>query len=293
MCELLNTIDSARWLEESALIQIAVFFLVWILLWLPIAIPLAVVLKWQPTKPITPTQKLPLLMTLYGIAPLVLWGLLTIQDQSFSVYGLPWKPHVLVSFGLGWLGGVVGLALMFALMGILGWVRWQAAKQSAFLTFPELISLLSILLLGIGVGLIEELIFRGFLIYQLRSTLSLGGAAGIASLVFAVLHLVWEGQQNIPQLPGLWLMGMVLALACWVDGGELGLAWGLHAGWIWTIASLDTTQRLTYTHRVPTWITGVGNHPLAGVMGLLFLGITAGVLWALEIGFLFLYPLHD
>jgi hypothetical protein len=40
----------------------------------------------------------------------------------------------------------------------------------------------------------------------------------IANLLFALLHLVWEGRATVPQLPqlpGLLIMGLVLSRACW------------------------------------------------------------------------------
>jgi uncharacterized protein len=72
-------------------------------------------------------------------------------------------------------------------------------------------------------------------------------------------------------------MGMVLTIAFWVNG-NLGLAWGLHAGWIWAIATLDTAAAIVPTGKVSPWLTGLENKPLAGVTGILFLLGTASVL---------------
>ena len=104
-------------------------------------------------------------------------------------------------------------------------------------------------------------------------------AAAVSSLIFALLHLVWEQQETLPQLPGLWLMGMVLVLARVCDDGNLGLAWGLHAGWIWAIASLDTTRVIRYTGIVPAWMTGLGEKPLAGAAGIFCLLGTGILIW--------------
>lgn len=94
-------------------------------------------------------------------------------------------------------------------------------------------------------------------------------AAIIASSIFALLHLLWERQETFPQLPGLWLMGMVLVVARWVDGGSLGLAWGLHGGWVWGLSSLDAAQLISYTGKGKNWMIGINQQPLAGVMGIL------------------------
>jgi uncharacterized protein len=273
-------ISSLVQLPASA--QIAAFFVVWLLLWLPIAIPLAIWLKWQPPQPITEAQKLPLLASLYLLAPLVLWGAATIEHASLADYGLPWDASILRTLGLGFGIGVTGLAGMWAIEAGWGWLIWQ--PDPAALKQPLQVSrnLLITLLLGLWISATEEVIFRGFLLNHLQSAVPAWIAAAIASLIFALLHLIWEGRDNVPQLPGLWLMGMVLTLARWVEGGNLGLAWGLHAGWIWAIASLDSLQAIAYTGRVPEWVTGRGGKPLAGVMGILFLLVTGAVLFSLR-----------
>ena len=257
---------------------------------MPIAIPIAIAVQWRPPQPITMAQKLPLLASLYLLAPLLLWGIAIVQKQPFSAYGLVWKSSVLRSMGLGWLGGVAGLALMFAIEWILGWVKWQyvlpiqsaqapSRTNSTLYSIRQIIGqVLPILLLGVWVSFTEELVFRGFLLNVLQLDYAPWASAAIASFIFAALHLVWEGRETLPQLPGLWLMGMVLVLARWVEGGSLGLAIGLHAGWIWAIASLDTTQILKYTDNGSQWITGLEEKPLAGIMGLTFLLTTAAVL---------------
>jgi uncharacterized protein len=258
--------------QAPATLQIFAFFGVWLVLWLPIAIPLAIALKWHPPQPLAISQKLPLLASLYLIAPLVLWAFAALAGASFAIYGLSWKLSVLISLAQGIGGGILGLAILFGIEERLGWVRWQPPAQDLVKT------LISTFGLGIWVSLTEELIFRGFLFNQLQQDYLPWIAAAIASLIFALLHLVWEGKENIPQLPGLWVMGMVLVLARWVNGGELGLAWGLHAGWIWAIATLDTAQLIAPTGKGAAWLTGFGGKPLAGVMGILFLLGTGGAL---------------
>jgi membrane protease YdiL (CAAX protease family) len=290
--------------EMSAVSKITAFFLGWLLFWLPIAIPLGMRLKWKPFREGTSAaQKLPLVASLYLLAPAMLWGAAILEEQPFSVYGLSWAGSTFRSIAFGWLFGVLGLAVMFLVQGSLGWLKFRSLTEAPNSEALELSdgtvnasvpSLQSIgftaalmLILGLWISITEELVFRGFLLNQLAPNgtlhelqdISFGFslpwlAATIASLIFALLHLIWEGYENIPQLPGLWLMGMVLCLARWVDGGSLGLACGLHAGWVWAIACLDTAQVLRYPGKVPEWVTGMGGKPLAGVTGILFLLMT-------------------
>ncbi len=256
-------------MTSTALVKVAIFFVAWVALWLPLAIPIAIFLKWHPDKPLAAEQKLPLLATLYLIAPLILWGASWVDGVSFSNYGLDWKFTVLKSLGIGLCLGVLSLIIVFLGQWRLGWIKWHLEN------LPQLTQIfLPILFLGLGIGAIEELIFRGFLLNTLAKDYSVWIAAAISSIIFALLHLVWEQQETLPQLPGLWLMGMVLVLARQVDGGSLGLAWGLHTGWIWGLTCLDTAALLSYTDQGPIWMTGLGKKPLAGVAGIFCLLMT-------------------
>lgn len=260
--------------QPSALLSIVYFFSIWLVVWLPIAYPLALRSAWRPFQPSSADQKLPLLAALYGLAPLVLAGINWLTGQTFADYGLSFGWLELESSLVGLMVGSVGLIGMFGLQAGLGWqiISPVPVNRSTAMT------LLLLLALALWVGWTEELIFRGFLQTQLQQVWSVGWAAALGSLVFALLHGIWEGKAVIPQLPGLWLMGLVLVLARWVNADNLGLAWGLHAGWVWVIASLDTLKLNHASNRVPVWLTGWAEKPLAGVIGLLFLVITAVLL---------------
>ncbi|MCL6434159.1 MAG: CPBP family intramembrane metalloprotease [Leptolyngbyaceae cyanobacterium HOT.MB2.61] len=272
---LLNLFESI--LEgRSAIALTVVFFLVWIVLWLPIAIPLAIVCQWRPPAPLTVQQKLPLVLSLYALAPPILWSIAWLEKIPFSTYGLGWNLSVLQSLAIGLIVGILGVVLLFALEGWLGWIVWQSPA------WKPLGSVLPLtFLIGLLVSVVEELVFRGFLLNQLQLIFAPWLAAIGSSLIFSLLHLVWEGKETIPQLPGLGLMGFVLVLARWVDGGSLGLAIGLHAGWIGIMAGLDSARSIHYCEGNPEWITGLSGKPLAGVMGLLLLLLTATVAWGL------------
>ncbi|HEY9632426.1 MAG TPA: type II CAAX endopeptidase family protein [Coleofasciculaceae cyanobacterium] len=257
---------------STALLKVAAFFIIWAVLWLPLAIPLATVLKWRPPNPLTTAQKLPLLAILYLIAPLILWGACWVDGVSFSGYGLDWKLSTLMSLGLGLGLSILSLIFIFIGQWALGWIEWHSKNWQRLgqVVIP-------VLLLGLWIGVTEELIFRGFLLNELQQDYSIGVAAAISSVIFALLHLIWEQQDTLPQLPGLWLMGMVLVLARWVDSGSLGLAVGLHAGWIWGLTCLDSAELISYTGKGSTWMTGLGQKPLAGGAGIFCL-LATGIL---------------
>ena len=263
--------------EASVLIEVGVFFAVWVAIWLPVAIPLAIALQWHPFKPLEIRQKLPLVASLYLLAPIVLWAAAWVQNVPFTSYGLSGLED-LGSVGRGLALGTIGIIVLFGVQTLLGWVEWKSENWQQLRSV-----LLPTLFLGLWIGITEELIFRGFVLGQLEQTYGLWSGAIASSLIFALLHLVWEGSENIPQLPGLWLMGMVLCLAREVDHNHLGLAWGLHAGWVFGMASLDSANLISYTGRASHWLTGLKEKPLAGAMGLLFLLTTAGALWTMNL----------
>lgn len=258
----------------NAITHAIAFFLIWVLVWLPIAIPVGKLVKWHPGKPMTGEQKLPLLASLYLIVPLIIGGVIWFEQASLSDYGLSWQKGIFISLGWGLSLSIGGLGIVFVLESLLGWIDWHPQK------FPRLLMVfLPLLGLGLWVGITEELVFRGFLLSELRQDYSLGVAAVISSTIFALLHLFWEREETIPQLPGLFLLGMVLVLARWVDNGSLGLAWGLHTGWIWGLSCLNTAGIISYTGKGSVWLTGFGEQPLAGGAGILCLLGTAVVLW--------------
>ncbi|HEY9751962.1 MAG TPA: type II CAAX endopeptidase family protein [Coleofasciculaceae cyanobacterium] len=243
-------------------------------MWLPLAVPLAIAVNWQFPRIPTPQQKLPLIISLYLLAPILLWGVSRLEDRPFSSYGLALtvRTGLFILLGLGI--SLIGLALVFSLETHYGWIVWQSDKKQALLD-----CLGPLLLLALLVSVVEELVFRGFLVNQLLQTHSPWVAAIGASLLFALLHGIWDGPSVAPQLPGLWLLGMVLVLARLTNEGNLGLAIGLHSGWVWGLASLDVSQMLHYPKHRPLWLTGLSGQPLAGVLGIVLLLATAGIIW--------------
>lgn len=257
-------------------LKILLFLLLWGLLWLPIAVCLGRRLEWHPGQETLPSQKLPLVASLYGLAPLVLGVIIHWDSRPLADYGWHWQPSLAYSLGLGWLLGLGSLGMVFAIETGGGWIQWRGEHWGQWWRL-----LVPLALLSLWIGLTEEFIFRGLFLTQLSRDFPGLSAAIFVSLLFALLHLVWERSLTLPQLPGLWLMGMVLAMARGVDDGGLGIAWGLHSAWVFGLASLDSAQLIHYPSPAGHWFLGKGNQPLAGVAGLLCLGITGLCLWLL------------
>jgi membrane protease YdiL (CAAX protease family) len=287
-----NSINNLRLLSPSipAIVKIILFFSTWIVVWLPAAIVLAIALKWHPPQPLG-NKKLPLLASLYVIVPFILWATIWIENTSFANWGWDWQPAVLMSLMRGLGLGIISLVILFGVQLTAGWLDLKTSETSTEtgekkIKFWTLIlnpaSLLT-LLLALWISATEELIFRGCLQTILQQDYSVLIAAAIASFIFAIAHLIWAAKETLPQLPGLWLMGMVLTLARIADNGSLGLAIGIHAAWIWGITTVDTEGAINPTGRAPEWITGIAAKPLAGAAGILLLLATATLLGLTQI----------
>jgi membrane protease YdiL (CAAX protease family) len=264
------------WLAWPSLGQLGSFLALWFLVWLPIGLPLMAKVGWNPRQDATPSQKLSLVIPLYLLAPGVITLWLWLSETSLPDYGWSAEPRFWLHSLLGWVLGLLGLTLVWGLHSILGVCRWQAQHWALWLKLS-----LPIAVLALGISAAEELIFRGIFQTHLQLSWTPWAAALGVSAVFALLHLIWERRQTLPQIPGLFALGLVLVLARTADQGELGLAWGLHSAWVFGLASVDSAGLLTYPRPEGTWLTGRFNQPLAGLGGFLCLVLTALVLTAL------------
>ena len=167
------------------------------------------------------------------------------------------------------LGGLLQAALLLALviaaLALAGALQWQPRLSGPLL--------LNALILGLGVGLVEELLFRGWLLGEL--TLLLGGrrALGLQAALFALVHLRFTLAPLLllGLLTGLLLLGLALGLRRRSDGGALWGAIGLHGGLVggWFVLVQGVVQA---DPAAPAWLMGPAN-PIGGLAGGLGLGL--------------------
>lgn len=257
--------------------RLGIFILLLLSIWLPIAIPVYLLLQ----------QRDPNLTSIVTMAVLYIeflwlsnrWNRQVQGDRGLAAYGLVWKRKTAVEFGNGL---AIGLFLPFALFltgALFGWIAWQ----------PPSMALSRLILEGsltaLGVGFAEEMLFRGWLLYELERDYRASVAVWSSAILFATAHFIKplpEIIRTFPQFPALVLLGLILAWLKKVTGDRLGASIGLHAGLIWGYYILKVGKCVTPTGNVPDWVTGIDNNPLAGIMGLGFLGILAfGVQWRL------------
>ena len=135
---------------------------------------------------------------------------------------------------------------------------------------PEI--LINTILLIIGVGFAEELIFRGWLLEELKNQIGLKKAIIVQASIFSIVHIgsdlpIWE-MINIHI--GLFFLGILLSLIRLKDKKSLWGCVGLHGGLVglWFIAN---NGLLDFTSDYPKWLVGPGNintNPLGGIFGI-------------------------
>lgn len=196
------------------------------------------------------------------------------QPQPLKHYGLEgtWRNSRELFQGLG--VGLTFTLTLFALEGWLGWLKFQTPSAG----FPRVV--LEGLVSALGIGLAEELFFRGWLLAELERDYTLGGSLRANTAIFAVLHFLKppaEIVRTLPAFPGLLLLGVTLIGAKRSAQGRLGSSIGLHAGLVWGYYTIHVGGLVQYSNQVSPWLTGVDGNPIAGLTGLLFLSILA--LW--------------
>lgn len=194
------------------------------------------------------------------------------------VGGVTWVSGWLVSF----LVGILGVLTLYGLQVFLGWGVWLWPESSPlFRNFWEG------LLVGFGVGLAEELLFRGWMLFELEADSTPPLALLLNAGIFAIAHFLRPLSailETWPQFLGLFVLGMALVWARRTpilrrdrstQITTLGPAAGLHGGLVFTYYQFDVNDLVVSSNVVPEWVTGIGGNPLAGVLGLALLSAIA------------------
>ena len=251
--------------------------------WLPtvLFIPLLYALGWLAALPLTllglPTDQLSLTGTVLSFVLFLLvmprWAALRWSEpRPWAALGIRGaKPQEQPAPAAALLKGLLiaaGLLMVITSVVLIdGSGNWRGEVDATQLT--------NAVLLCLGVGFAEELIFRGWLWAELNQMLgSRRGAvaqASIFSLVHTRFNLGLGAMSGL--LVGLFLLGMVLARQRQSDRGSLwgciGLHGGLVAGWFLLQSGL-----LELSPNAPSWVVGPGGNapnPLGGAVGLISL----------------------
>lgn len=201
-----------------------------------------------------------------------LWGKYFYRVDLFAEYKLNNSRY-------GWLYLFIGLAIgfcfcwgLFITEALFGWVAIDSADAS---TLPIV---LEGLLSALGIALAEELVFRGWVLWELEQDYTPTIALSVSALLFAVAHFIKPIEEIIRTaitFPALLLLGIILVWAKRKYKNYLTAPIGIHAGLVWGYYILNVSNLIEYSDRVDPWITGIDGNPIAGILGLLFLSVLA------------------
>ena len=196
-----------------------------------------------------------------------------VEGRSFRSYGLSRRQGGSRQLVFGLLLGLGALGLMLGLGLITGQCRIALTPNHAKLYTVALGFLPGAVL----VSLVEELVFRGFILQQLLSS-SRGTAVVVSSALYSLVHLKEPTFDlgTAMQLAGLFLLGAVLSLA-YLRTHQLYLSMGLHAA----LAYGARVNKLVieFTNSSLSWLVGTsrlvngfaGWAALLGIGGIVFI----------------------
>ena len=248
----------------SAPVRILLFIGVLSFLWLPLALPIYWLLREDNNLATIVT------MTLLFIELLFFWRFWAIsvhgQAKVYTYYGLTQSSRNIAEFAKGLTVGFWFCLSLFIVEAALGWLDVVASPNLAIVSQG--------LLSAVGIALAEELLFRGWLLDELQRDYGRKVSIYLSAGIFALAHFfkpLEEIMRTALTFPALVLLGIALVLAKYRHGDRLGISIGIHAGLVWGYYIVNVGQIIKYTDKVPVWITGIDNNPIAGVMGLVFL----------------------
>ena len=234
--------------------------------WLPtvLFIPLLYALGWIAAVPLTliglPADQVSLTGTVLSFVLFLLvmptWAQVRWNKRmAFKFLGLNkqrlQKQPSLIILLKGFILSLLLLSLIVIPLVTRGWATWH--NTSSLPTFTNAMAL------GLGVGLAEELIFRGWLQTELHIFWGTKRAAVGQAMIFSLVHTRFNlGVRGMLSLIlGLFALGLLLWLLRQSENGSLWAPVGLHGGLVagWFVLQSDL---LTIQDVAPTWLVGPG-----------------------------------
>jgi len=219
---------------------------------------------------------------------LVVWTVRKyIDKKTFISLGLRLDKLAVIDFIVGLIISALMIGLIFIILIISGLleikeISWNGGGISA--VFDLLLWFFGI---GLAVGWSEELVFRGYLLQNIKDGMGLFWAVLISCLLYGLLHM---SNPNSTILSGFLIVVFgYLRIFGWLRSGQLWLSMGMHAGWDFfqgptlgfAVSGINTESLFKPTISGPDWITGGPFGPEAGIVVIpaLFLGFLMMYLW--------------
>lgn len=226
----------------------------------------------------------------------VLVGLLLLLVPAYRMsglrgradFGIPKRSDWARLFGAGLIVAAASMLLVYAI-GLFAGVYGPSQLDSGVVG-----DLINIIIGSLLIGIIEEILFRGYILNSLRKSLGPVAAVLLSSALFAVVHFIkpvepetveWysglqlfsnlfakAGDTFWPEVCTLFGMGTVLAtLSLWTR--SVYLAIGMHAGWVWIMMLF---RLFTENQGKLVWLYGPGEWISKGWIG----PVMAFAVWA-------------
>jgi membrane protease YdiL (CAAX protease family) len=190
-------------------------------------------------------------------------------------FGIPKRKDWVRLFGAGLIVAVASMLLVY-LIGLFAGVYAPVPVDNGVVG-----DLLKIIIGMLLIGVIEEIIFRGYILNALRKSLGPVAAVLLSSALFAVVHFIKPAEPEMtdrwysgfllfshlfakagdtfwPEVCTLFCMGTVLAtLSYWTRSVYITI--GLHAGWVWIMMLFrlftENQGRLVWLYGPGEWIS--------------------------------------
>ena len=236
------------------------------ILWLPLATPIYWLLREDSNLASILTMSLLFVELLFWWR---FWGRMVHgETEVYARYGLVRSSRNIAEFFKGLAGGFWLCLSLFIVEIWLGWIEVNNLSANLLPTVAEGLAI------AVAIALAEELLFRGWLLDELRRDYGKQACIWLTAIAYGGAHFlkpIEEILRTIVTFPALILLGIALVLAKYRHGDRLGMSIGIHAGLVWGYYIVDVGRLIEYRDRVPVWVTGIDGNPIAGLMGLLFL----------------------
>jgi membrane protease YdiL (CAAX protease family) len=150
-----------------------------------------------------------------------------IEKRPMRAYGLPAQDAFRGRFWEGAAWGFIAICLVMAAIAASG--DLQIGIASAGVAAAGGLLLWALAFVGVGLG--EEFLFRGYVLYTLARGIRFTPAAIVLGILFALAHGLNPGETPVG-IAGIVLFALVFSFALWRTG-NLWFAVGFHGAWDW------------------------------------------------------------
>ena len=196
------------------------------------------------------------------------WGVINTW-KLLGINKIDKKINLFIFFLRGFLLSVILITIILVPIFGTKWGYWIGTIS------PDI--LINAIFLILGVGFAEELIFRGWLLEELKKQFGLKKAILGQAFIFSIVHIGFDLPflQMLSILTGLFLLGILLSLIRLKDKNSLWGCIGLHGGLVglWFITN---NGLLEISKKSPKWLVGpatTNTNPLGGIFGISLMAI--------------------